>query len=512
VRQRLLSTIGFPASVVPESAVARRVNRRSLMWALVVISAVAVAAVGGSMAATSTHPRHVVGPSPSRSQAHLSTAANLAVSRGLGADLKGYRLARSSDGFLARNARQGLTASFGDHGATVSTRAGAHASIALQAIGSGSALRAVGLAQPLAHGNRVEYSRGGTTEWFANGPAGLEQGFTIGKAQTPADARSGDLTLALGLSGTLSARRGTAGGLVLATAKGGPVLRYGDLSVSDASGKTLPAHMTVAHGRVLIRVDARGAHYPLTVDPLMSDAEMYASHGAENEELGYSVAVSGKTVVAGAPDATVGGKAGAGAVFVFSEGANGWETRTQDTELLPSTSEANAGFGQSVAISGKTIVVGAPEATGIGAENGAAYVFSEPGGGWGSVSEQHQAAKLLDTEDQAGPGFGKSVAVDGETVVVGSPRYVNYVYRQTTFREHPEDGAAFVFVEPSGGWGKLALNSTNHSPCRRANRNISNMKKTTSSAPRWRLAKAAGNRPWWSPHPAQKLTVTSSRG
>jgi hypothetical protein len=121
---------------------------------------------------------------------------------------------------------------------------------------------------------------------------------------------------------------------------------------------------------------------------------------------------------------------------------------------LPSTSEANAGFGQSVAISGKTIVVGAPEATGIGAENGAAYVFSEPGGGWGSVSEQHQAAKLLDTEDQAGPGFGKSVAVDGETVVVGSPRYVNYVYRQTTFREHPEDGAAFVFVEPSGGWGK----------------------------------------------------------
>jgi hypothetical protein len=455
VRQRLLSTIGFPASVVPETAAERRVNRRSLMWALVVISAVAIAAVGGSMAGTSTHPRSVVSPSPSHSQAHLSTAANLAVSRGLGTDLPGYRLTRSSGGFLARNARQGLTASFSDHGATVSAQAGAHASIALQAIGSGAAMHPVGAASPLVRGNRVEYQRGEATEWFANGPAGLEQGFTIGTKLT--GATNDALTLALGVSGTLSARPGTAGGLVLATAKGGPVLRYGDLSVTDASGKTLPAHMTVEHGRVLISVDASGARYPLTVDPLMSVAELYASPGTEEEELGYSaVAVSGKTVVAGAPSATVGGHKSAGAAYVFTEGTNGWASSTQGAELLPSSSQENALFGHSVAISGKTIVIGAPDASDTETYSGAAYVFSEPVGGWSSSPLQYQATELGDTVNEVYPEFGKSVAISGETIVVGSPLYVNYIYKPTTFRAHPEDGAAFIFVQPAGGWAAKA--------------------------------------------------------
>jgi hypothetical protein len=159
------------------------------------------------MAGTSSHARRAIGSS-SHTQAHLSTAASLAISRGLGADLAGYRVARSRGGFVARNARQGLTASFGASGATVGARDGAYASIALQAIGSGAALHAVGLARPLGHANRVEYRRGGATEWFANGPAGVEQGFTIGSE--PAGATDGALTLALGVSGTLTARPGAA--------------------------------------------------------------------------------------------------------------------------------------------------------------------------------------------------------------------------------------------------------------------------------------------------------------
>ena len=408
--------------------------------------AVALAAFG----LTSAQRRAVTGASGSAHAEVLSVVARLAVSRGLGAELSGYRLTGVAGGFLAHNQRQGLTARFGANGATVSTRGGAHASIALAAIGFGGLLRPVGAARPLARGNRVEYRRDGASEWFANGPAGVEQGFTI--ASRPAGASGGELTLALGVSGTLTARRAAAGRVVLAGAGGEAVLRYGELSVSDASGRLLPAHMTVANGRVSIGVDASRARYPLTVDPLISVAELYASSGKEDEALGYSVAVSGKTVVAGAPLATVGGHADAGDAYVFTEGANGWSTSTQATELLPTTSEANAGFGYSVAISGKTIVVGAPDATGEGADNGAAFVFSEPEGGWSSTSQLHQATTLLDTEDQAFPEFGKSVAISGETVVVGSPRYVNYIYPQTTFREHPETGAAFVFVQPAGGW------------------------------------------------------------
>jgi FG-GAP repeat len=414
------------------------------------ILAVAVVAVGGSLVQTSGHGRPALGTA-AHTQAHLSTAATLAVSRGLGADLPGYRLTRSSDGFLARNARQGLTASFGDHGATVSTRDGAHASIALQAIGSGTALRAVGLGQPLARGNRIEYRRGGATEWFSNGPAGIEQGFTI--AAKPAGATNGTLTLTLGLSGTLAALPGTGGGLVLNGAGGKAVLHYGDLSVTDARGKALPAHMTAEHGRVLISVDSRGARYPLTVDPLMSVAELYASPGTEEEELGYSaVAVSGKTVVAGAPSATVGGHKSAGAAYVFMEGTNGWASSPQAAELLPSASQENALFGHSVAISGKTIVIEAPDASDTETYSGAAYVFSEPTGGWSSSPLQHQATELGDTVNEVYPEFGKSVAISGETIVVGSPLYVNYIYQPKTFREHPEDGAAFIFVQPAGGW------------------------------------------------------------
>jgi hypothetical protein len=184
----------------------------------------------------------------------------------------------------------------------------------------------------------------------------------------------------------------------------------------------------------------------------MASAELYASGGKEMEDLGLSVAVSGGTVVAGTQVATIGGQVEAGDAYVFVEGAGGWATGTQAAELLPAAAKAGERFGHAVAIAGKTIVVGAPNAEGTGIDNGAAYVYSEPAGGWAASAEQHPTTKLVDSEDQVTAEFGKSVAVAGETVVVGTPRYVNYTYKQTTFKEHPETGGAFVFVQPPGGW------------------------------------------------------------
>jgi hypothetical protein len=431
-----MSTIGFPVSVAPEPA-GDRVNRRSLLWALLAIAAVAIAAVGGSIAGTSTHTRRVVGPS-SHSQAHLSTAANLAVSRGLGADLTTYRVAQSPGGLLARNARQGLTARFGASGATVSTRDGAHAGIVLQAIGSGAVLHTVGLAQPLAHGNRVEYSRGAATEWFANGPAGVEQGFTI--ATKPAGAASGALTLALGLSGTLTARPGAGGGLVLTGASGKAVLRYGDLSVTDASGRSLPAHMTVAHGRVLISVDARGARYPLTVDPLVQDAELTNSTEEGEGDFGFSVAIDGSTIVVGATEAKVDATEHQGAAYVFTEPGGGWSGAVnQVAELTNNSGGPYTNFGWSVAISGKTIVVGARN---VGVEYGAVYEFTEPAGGWTGTL---QPTATLATPGGFGYDLGYSVAISGSTVVAGAPD-------AETTGGGSKQGLVEVFSEPGGGW------------------------------------------------------------
>jgi hypothetical protein len=68
----------------------------------------------------------------------------------------------------------------------------------------------------------------------------------------------------------------------------------------------MPAGACCARGlswstaNVLIRVDDRGAVYPLRVDPFIQQAELTASDGAENDRLGSSVAVAGNTVLAGA--------------------------------------------------------------------------------------------------------------------------------------------------------------------------------------------------------------------
>jgi trimeric autotransporter adhesin len=382
----------------------------------------------------------------------LPVAARLAVSRGLGGDLRRFALARASGGYVARNAVNGFSTRFDAGGAALRTVHGAQLGLTLRGIGFGRALAPVAdYVAPRVRANRVEYRRGAASEWFANGPAGLEQGFTIPRAPG-GHAVGGPLTLALALSGSLRAHLDGAGGLTFATTGGHRALSYGALSVSDARGRALPAHLALAGGRLRIRIDARGARYPLRVDPLLAAAELYASGGKETEDLGLSVAVSGGTVVAGTQVASVGGQPEAGDAYVFVEGAGGWATGTQATELLPAVAKAGERFGHAVAISGKTIVVGAPNAEGIGIDNGAAYVYSEPAGGWAASAERHPTTELVDSEDQVTAEFGKSVAVAGETVVVGTPRYVNYTYKRTTFKEHPETGGAFVFVQPAGGW------------------------------------------------------------
>ena len=84
---------------------------------------------------------------------------------------------------------------------------------------------------------------------------------------------AGPLTLAIALSG--DARASLAPGAQSVTFSGphGGALRYGGLSVSDASGRALRSWLALDGGRLLLRVDARGARYPLRVDPSVEAAE-----------------------------------------------------------------------------------------------------------------------------------------------------------------------------------------------------------------------------------------------
>jgi hypothetical protein len=91
-------------------------------------------------------------------------------------------------------------------------------------------------------------------EWFAAGPLGIEQGFTV--ARRPAGV-GGRLTLRLGVRGNLTAR-GSGSGVVFNTRSGLVALRYGGLVAVDASGRRLPARLAAEPGGVWITVLDRG--------------------------------------------------------------------------------------------------------------------------------------------------------------------------------------------------------------------------------------------------------------
>jgi hypothetical protein len=132
----------------------------------------------------------------------LPVAARGPVSTAVGADLAAYRVQRDAGDMVAVDRARGLRAVFG-RGAVSISSGRASLGLRLVGIGDGGALARVGAVAGVAHGNRVSFAHGGVDEWWANGPAGLEQGFTF--ARSPAGG--GDsLILALRISGTFARR------------------------------------------------------------------------------------------------------------------------------------------------------------------------------------------------------------------------------------------------------------------------------------------------------------------
>lgn len=119
-----------------------------------------------------------------------------------------------------------------------------------------------------------------------------------------------------------------------------------------------------------------------------------------------------------------------GAVYVFTRNGNSWQ---QQAVLNSNNGTAGDGFGASVSISGETIVVGAPGDDEKGKDSGAAYVFVRSGNSW------PQEAKIIAEDGAAGDAFGFDVAIDGDIVVVGAPFDDN-------------KGAAYTFLRSGKAW------------------------------------------------------------
>jgi hypothetical protein len=365
--------------------------------------------------------------------AQLPAAARGPVAAAVASHDPRYRLTPSASGLTARNPVQGLELRFSPAGVDVRRGTG-ELRLALRTVGRGDAVRRlVEVAPRVVASNRTVFHRAGLSEWYANGPLGLEQGFTL--QHRPAG--QGELTFTVGLSGSLAAAASQSGRAVTFGS-----LTYRGLVVTDARGRKLPAHVRLAHGRLLIGVDDRGAAYPVRVDPFIQSAELIASDGKGGDNLGASVAVSGNTIVAGTPFHTVGGNSYQGAVYVFTEPSGGWSTATQTAELTASDGAGGDELGWNVAVSGDTIVAGAIQRQiGTQAGQGAVYVFTEPANGWTNATE---TAELTASDGAANDNLGWSVAVNGPTITAGAPSHA--------VGDNDTQGAVYVFTKPAGGW------------------------------------------------------------
>jgi FG-GAP repeat len=304
---------------------------------------------------------------------------------------------------------QRLKMQFTTSGATLST-ATARVRLGLRAIGYGSALSPVTGVDPVASTNRVTYRHGGLSEWYVNGPLGLEQGFTITAAakhrlHTP-------LTLAIGISGNARPTLARDGQSVVFEQGGKSALTYSSLRANDASGRSLPSHMELSGGRLLLHVDTSGARYPLRIDPLIQQGpKLTGSPESAPGRAGESVAVSadGNTALVAAPSEN----GLLGAVFVFTRSGSTW---TQQAKLTAKGETAEGFFGSAVALSGdgNTALIGASQNNG---KAGAAWIFNRVGATW------TESQKIVPTVPIDEGEFGSSVALssDDSTAAIGIP-------------------------------------------------------------------------------------------
>lgn len=357
--------------------------------------------------------------------AALALCASVAVSVSLRGGLGGSAPSAASVRPLAvlhlhgANPALRFTASFAAGAARI-TNGGSAVTFQLGAYGRPGSMRAITVGAP-AHvsGATVTYRYPELREWYRNSSRGLEQGFTIGKRLPGA---GGPLTLWMGVSGMHAQLDG--GSVVLGS--GRAALRYGGLVVTDATGRRLPARLTLRANALQIVIDDSHAVYPLAVDPYVQQGANLLATGEIGDAffgLGAAISSDGSTVIVGAPQQTNGGVAD-----VFTLGGSSWTDQAAIT--LPGAS-ATAYFGDSAALSsdGNVALIGAPGAREVA-------VFTRSGSTWTLQSTITAPAGIT--------GFGDSVGLsgDGSRALIGDSGSTTAASNVTTAFIYNHTGAS----------------------------------------------------------------------
>ncbi|KAF0190396.1 MAG: hypothetical protein FD165_2720 [Gammaproteobacteria bacterium] len=187
--------------------------------------------------------------------------------------------------------------------------------------------------------------------------------------------------------------------------------RFGNAVALDGDTAIISIRETVAKGAAYVFVRDGSGNWT-------EQAKLLASDGAPGDSFGlFAVALSNDTAIIGAR-ATVDNGANSGSAYVFvRDGSGNW---TERAKLLASDGSAGDVFGFSVAADGGTAIIGAPQnndARAPSPNSGSAYRFVRGGGG-----DWIEQTKLLPCSGSAGGAFGQSVAVSGSTAIVGAIR------------------------------------------------------------------------------------------
>lgn len=286
----------------------------------------------------------------------------------LAVDANRHAITAVAGGYVAHNPGQRWTSSFDGRGLSTSPDGVAWQwGLELERYGWGEPrANASAPIDVCAHGQRLAYTWDDTlTEWYVNDARGLEHGFTV--RERPEGAQ-GELGIELAIRGGLMPVVSEDGRDVrFADASGFVVLNYAGLTVFDAHGRDVEARWSALGARLVLEVEDSGASYPLTIDPLAQQAYLKAFSTDAFDEFGRSVAIDGDIAVVGAAseDSSASGVNGnhsddsapdAGAAYVFVRTGSSWAPHAY---LKASNAQAGDRFGTSVAISGETIVVGA---------------------------------------------------------------------------------------------------------------------------------------------------------
>lgn len=168
--------------------------------------------------------------------------------------------------------------------------------------------------------------------------------------------------------------------------------------------------------------------------------ELIAHHAtdyAADEYLGFAVALSEDTLIVGARKADVGGNIDQGAAYVFIRSGSTW---SQQQKLVAIDGTEYDYFGFSVALDGDTALVGTWADVGDNIDQGSAYVFTRSGLIWS------QQQKLVAADGNDHDFFGSSVALDGDTILIGA--------EYADVDSNSVQGAAYVFTHSGSIWSQ----------------------------------------------------------